>query len=172
MKKPFYSFALLCLSLFPCNLLFSQTASPCREVLASAGGNAFVGGKNFEFTLGEPVIETIGLGANLLTQGFHQPEICPLTVGISEVNNASGLSVFPNPTTGELYLRFDAPTGKTFQVQVFNAAGQLVRDLPKSDDTKTNIVDCRAFPPSTYFLLARTDDGSLFFQVPFVKSDR
>ena len=143
-------------------------------MVASAGGDALVAGKKFEYTLGEPVIETIGNGVKRFTQGFHQPEICPLIVhiGTSEVAVASGLSVFPNPTTAELYLRFDAPTGKTFQLQVFNAAGQLLRDLPKMDDMQTSAIDCQAFPPGAYFLLAHTADGRLFFQVPFVKVDR
>jgi len=170
MKKTFPLFALLCLCLFPANLLFSQDADLYREVVSSAGGDAFVGNKHFEYTLGEPFIETIEYGDKQLTQGFHQPET--YTVGVSEIEEASGLKVFPNPTAGALHLEFSSPKGKTFQLQVFNAAGQLMQALPKSDDTQTNIIDCRALPPSAYFLVARTLDGGFFFQVPFVKADR
>ncbi len=170
MKKPFPLFTLLGLCLFYGNSLFSQTASLDREVVASAGGSAFVGGKNFEYTLGESVIQTIGNGATILTQGFHQPE--SYTVGISAIAEASGLSVYPNPTTGTLHLQFGAPVGKSFYMQVFNATGQLVQTLPKSDDTQPGTVDCRAFPSGTYFLVARIADGGLFFQVPFIKAER
>lgn len=172
MKKPFHFLILLYLGLFPLDFLYSQTASPCRDVMGSAGGYAFAVGRNFEFTLGEPVIESVENNTIVLTQGFHQPETCPLVVvGISAIAEASGLTVFPNPTLDELHLHFSAAAGKTFQIQIFNAAGQLVRRLPRSDDTNSNIIDCRAFPPGTYFLIAHTLEGALFFQVSFVKAD-
>lgn len=173
MKKPFHFHALLFLGLLPLTFLFSQNATPCRDVLASAGGYAFAGGRNFEFTLGETVIESIENSAIVLTQGFHQPETCPLVmVGITAIEEASGLTVFPNPTVDELTLQFSAPAGKTFQIQIFNAGGQLVRSLPRSDDANTLIVDCRAFPAGSYFLVAHTVEGALFFKVSFVKAGR
>lgn len=170
MKKPFYILlpSFLCLS--PVFSLFSQTASLDRQVVASAGGEAFAGGKSFEFTLGEAVVETLDNGFVILTQGFQQPEA--VTIGIVEIAEASGLRVFPNPTTAELQLQFNAPTGKIFQLQILNAAGQLVQTMSETDDTVSSRIDCRSFAPGAYFLLAHTTDGKPFFQVPFVKLDR
>ncbi len=170
MKKPFYILFLSLPCLSPVFPLFGQTASIDRQVIASAGGEAFAGSKSFEFTLGEAVIETLDNGSVILTQGFQQPEL--VTIGIDEIAEASGLQIFPNPTTAELNLHFNAPSGTTFQLQVINAAGQLVQTLPKTDDTIDSQVDCRSFAPGTYFLLAHTTDGKPFFQVPFVKLDR
>lgn len=170
MKKP-YLFLVLCSLIFsPGFLLFSQTASADRQVLASAGGEASAAGKSFEYTLGEAFIETVENGSTVLTQGFQQPET--ITIGVSAIAEASGLQIFPNPTSAELNLHFNAPTGTTFQLQVINAVGQLVQTLPQTDDSKDRQVDCRSFAPGTYFLLALTTDGKPFFQVPFLKLDR
>ncbi len=172
MAKPFLLTILLCLGLSASVVLKGQTAYLCREVLASTGGDAFVGGMHFEFTLGESVIETIGNSSKRLTQGFHQPEICGLTVSVTDISKASGLSVFPNPTSGELFLSFASPVGNRFQLEVFNSIGQRIKYLPMVEDTNGLPVDCRAFPSGTYFLVARNVDGGLFFEVPFIKADR
>ena len=57
--------------------VFSQSLSP--QVINSAGGYGTIGtGTNsieVYYNIGEPVINTIGNGANLLTQGFLQPDV-------------------------------------------------------------------------------------------------
>jgi hypothetical protein len=170
MKKPYHFLVLYFLSFSSAFPLLGQTASLDRQVVASAGGEAFAAGKSFECTLGESIIATVDNGSIVLTQGFQQPE--KITIGVSEIAEASGLRIFPNPTSAELHLQFSAPSGTVFQLQVINAAGQLVQTLPKTDDSTDSQVDCRSFAPGTYFLLAHTTDGRPFFQVPFVKLDR
>jgi len=57
--------------------VFSQSLSP--QVINSAGGSGSVGtgtaAVQVYYNIGEPVINTIGNGTNLLTQGFLQPDI-------------------------------------------------------------------------------------------------
>lgn len=170
MRRPILRTALLCL--FPALIqpLWGQTAHLCRDVVASAGGNTIIAGKNIEYTLGESVIGTIGNGDHSFTQGFHQPEICALTVGVSEIATASGLKVYPNPTNEALFLQFDAPVGQAFHWQVWSADGQLLEALPDADDRSTLKLDCRAYPSGTYWLIAQTKEGKRFFQTSFVKT--
>ena len=71
MKKLIYLFIII-----GCKA-FSQSLSP--QVINSAGGTGTIStGTNaiqVYYNIGEPVINTIGNGANLLTQGFLQPDI-------------------------------------------------------------------------------------------------
>jgi hypothetical protein len=50
----------------------------------------------------------------------------PLLVGIDEFGVVKGLNVFPNPTTGELFVEYELPAGLTAQVEVLDALGQRV----------------------------------------------
>lgn len=174
MKKIFSFSTILFLNLFLANDLFGQTAYLCREVVASAGGYATAANKKFEQTIGESVIHTIGNGTRHLSQGFQQPEVCPLLtmINTSDIAGPSGLKIFPNPSAGEIFLRFENPQGIAFRLQVFDAMGHWVKTLPESDDTYPSTVDCRSFSSGIYFLVAHTLDGRLFFRQPFVKTDR
>ena len=71
MKKLIYLFTII-----GCKA-FSQSLSP--QVINSAGGYGTIGtGTNsieVYYNIGEPVINTIGNGTNLLTQGFLQPDV-------------------------------------------------------------------------------------------------
>ncbi len=44
-----------------------------QSVIAAAGNISKAGNITLEWTLGEPVIETVSTTLGLLTQGFHQP---------------------------------------------------------------------------------------------------
>ena len=71
MKKLIYIFIVI-----GCKV-FSQSLSP--QVINSAGGSGSVGtgsaAVQVYYNIGEPIINTIGNGTNLLTQGFLQPDI-------------------------------------------------------------------------------------------------
>ncbi len=170
-KLPLSATLLQCCFLVATSALWGQPASICREVLASGGGEAQLIDKKFEFTLGEAVVQSVGNMEQRLTQGFHQPEICPLTVLTAlEPTAVAGVTVFPNPTTSTLHLAFTKPSGQIFNLVVLNAAGQAWLHYPKSDDMVPPLIDCSALPAGSYFLLAKKLNGDVFFQVPFIKS--
>jgi len=54
---------------------FSQSISP--QVINSAGGGGAVGSSGVEvyYNIGEPIVSTVSNGANVITQGFLQPDI-------------------------------------------------------------------------------------------------
>ncbi len=164
MKKPF----LLLVLLFSGTFVFAQSPTLCRQVVSNAGGTATSGNLNFEFTVGEAVIETFINANNTFTQGFQQPEL-GLATRVQEVSDASGLVIFPNPTTGILQIRFAIPSIHFFDLTVIDVAGKQLLSFHSLDGFGTSEVDCSLLPPGTYFLLARNHDGSTFFQAPFIK---
>ncbi|MBS1945854.1 MAG: T9SS type A sorting domain-containing protein, partial [Bacteroidetes bacterium] len=58
------------------------------------------------------------------------------SVGVQELPNLEGVSIFPSPTNGPLEVRMDTP-GKT-TVEVFNALGKLV-NTTRFNGTSTKV---------------------------------
>ncbi|WP_295118919.1 T9SS type A sorting domain-containing protein [uncultured Chitinophaga sp.] len=94
-----------------------------RQVTATAGGSGAVNGVSFEYTVGEAVISTLS-GGEMLTQGFHQPEVIPHPgQGVNPLINAI---IFPNPAVANVNIRFDLLDNANVQMLFINAAGQVV----------------------------------------------
>ncbi|QQS30849.1 MAG: hypothetical protein IPM47_07970 [Sphingobacteriales bacterium] len=72
MKSVVKLLVIACLSI-SINSTFAQSLSP--QVVASGGGYGTGGGYTLSYTVGEPVIATLSGGSNILTQGFHQPDL-------------------------------------------------------------------------------------------------
>ncbi len=155
------------------NALFAQSSTLCRSVISCSGGSSVGGTQTFEFTLGEPLIETYTNPDQsvTITQGFNQPEVC-LTTAVPDISiaNPMGMKVFPNPTADHLQIQFETPQGKLFDLQVFNALGHQVLSSFQMDIFQTHSIDCRSFPSGAYFLLIRSDEQQEWTQVPFMKA--
>jgi hypothetical protein len=74
----------------------AQSITP--DVISSAGDHYDNGSYQLSWTLGEVAVQTYDNGSNMLTEGFHQPEI--LITSIEEENLTDiDLNIYPNPTT-------------------------------------------------------------------------
>ena len=163
MKKPLF-FALFSGLLFGnYSTLCSQSAEICRQVVASAGGSSSASGKTLEFTVGESIISTLFNGDFQLTQGFHQPEICPLTVSAYEPAWDGVLFIYPNPTSQNLFLTVLQPSlkGQTLHINIVNVLGQVVLQQTAVTDQET-LIDCGLLASGHYFLSAWHQDRIVF----------
>lgn len=70
-----------------------------QEVISTAGNTYNNGGVNLYWTIGETIIATEDDGNNILTQGFHQPQI---TISIVEETIPTLFSIYPNPATNQV----------------------------------------------------------------------
>ncbi len=82
MKTFKHLFVIAICSLFSFSV-FAQSLSP--QVVASGGGYATGGGYSLSYTIGEPVTATLTGGSNILTQGFHQPDLQAIVKMLAKV---------------------------------------------------------------------------------------
>lgn len=77
------------------------------------------------------------------------------TVAVKRSETAKALQLFPNPTTGQLYIRSFTGNG-TATMRIIDAAGRIVRQ--QNEEVKDNTafaIDVRALPNGTYLLALR-----------------
>ena len=80
------------------SLLLILIISHCgysQSIVSTAGEEFSSSSGRLSWTLGEPVIETVGSNSNILTQGFQQDYLNILNV--SEHFNLDDLNIYPNP---------------------------------------------------------------------------
>ncbi len=95
---------------------FSQSIQP---FVVNASGGIIQNDKiSLDWSLGELAITTLGTPNNLLTQGFLQPLIAPIT-GISNEFSSGDIIAFPNPFSSHLY----------FKTSISNIANLAVYDI-------------------------------------------
>jgi len=90
MKKIFTPFLLLLII----NVASAQSLSP--TVIASSGNYHEGTSVILSYTIGEPVVTTIGNSSGILTQGFQQPSEKADGVQQVDLNNLN-ISIYPNP---------------------------------------------------------------------------
>ncbi len=115
MKKIMFS-AIACL--FISGVVMAQSLSP--EVIASSGDYYESGGTSLSWTLGEIAIETLDNGSNILTQGFHQTMLIPVSV---PDDNVLQLRVYPNPTSDKIIIS-TGTTANNLELQLFDVQGR------------------------------------------------
>lgn len=110
-------------------IAFVTVTASCvgQSVLSAAGGTHEAGPTHITYTIGEPVIATVGSGASQLTQGFNQPWADIGTAVDDPGTNEGSINVYPNPVSHSLSLAFsDNPVDHRFEL--FDALGKRVMD--------------------------------------------
>ena len=78
------------------------------------------------------------LGAEVQVTAFqvNLEEICPESVGLTNVEGPPAIHVFPNPSTGLVYLDFgEKPVNAS--LSAFDAQGKLVKQMKLKDSLNT-----------------------------------
>lgn len=105
---------------------FTRAQSVSPEVLTTSGDYFTSAGAQLSWTLGEPVIETVSGTNATLTQGFQQTWQTGTIV--NEINPSQmQITVFPNPTQGQITFSFKQTSGRNFMISYFDIAGKLIR---------------------------------------------
>lgn len=141
----------------------------CNQVLSAGGDVTVQQGNTWSWTVGEPVIFTLGpLSGHILTQGFHQPDLC-LPVSTNETVLADWqIEVFPNPTSDWLHIRFSAEkTG--LNASVFDLLGRAVQPDVWLDASGDAPLDCSGWQPGVYLLRLQDRDTRATATVRFIR---
>lgn len=149
MKKMYVTISMAAFSV----VAHAQYISP--EVIAASGQQFQNGQIQLEWTLGEVLTETESNGNNVLTQGFHQPELN--ITGIEDLSPGWELSVFPNPTSGDLNIQFASQD----EMLHFNLNDLSGKQLYSSRSAQSFRMELHNLAPGTYFLSVRSHNGTL-----------
>lgn len=152
------------LTVFTTLFLFSFAAQAqqftiCMDVVASSGGHGIQSNKYIAWTVGEPFVHTLTDASFTFTQGFHQPDPCGVSlVGTNDLSDW-GLNLFPNPTDGQLILRYSTEKQGRLLAAVYDLFGRPMFENQAFSSPEGNIIDASAWPPGVYFLQLK-DPGS------------
>ena len=92
-----------------------------------------------------------------------------IVLGLNEsIESFNDLSLYPNPTDGELNVSFSAIKNKDMQFQVLDITGKIIQNNQINASQGTNLVllDTQKFAAGSYFLKVMSDDH--FKTLPFV----
>jgi len=124
----------------------AQSLSP--TVVASAGKHTSNANLQLSYTVGEVAVTTATGGSSILTQGFHQP--LEVNTGITEGSFEGRISVFPNPTSRELFVETESEYGKINGV-IVDIQGRIVKEFTMLGKDKTSI-NVEEYAAATYQL--------------------
>jgi len=89
-----------------------------QEVISNGGASFKNGDYAIDFTIGEPIIQTVQKDGKMLTQGYHQPTLA--IIEVKQIDENFSASLFPNPATSFLNIELDAFEGVSFKLQDVN----------------------------------------------------
>ena len=124
----------------------------CMQVIGSNGLSAEKLGKHYDATLGEVMIATLATsdGSFSVTQGFHQPECALASVGVDDLAATWSLELFPNPTSGQLHIQYQTPTGSLLNARLWSITGSLIQDWQTQPSGA--VLDCTELAAGIYLL--------------------
>ncbi len=144
-------------------LLAMNSSAQKQEVIASAGGYNVNGTLAISWTLGETIIPTFQNGNLILTHGFQQQLI--VTAVEENLEALVKVTVYPNPASDNINIRFEEPLDGEVIIQLLNSGGKLVKnDLMEVSDIEKelNLQDLAA---GVYFLKLIKDKSSNVYKV-------
>lgn len=135
-----------------------------QEVVATGGGYHAGSGTAISYTIGEPVITTVGSTSTSLTQGFQQPWADINTLVDEPAADEPGITVYPNPVRHILHIAMEGtPDGHHYVLH--DAAGRQVTD-GRIGTTITDL-DMEPFASGSYYLrvLGPNDNSVRSFKI-------
>ena len=134
-----------------CTGLFSLSLSAQKqEVIASAGGYNTDGIISISWTLGETIIPTFKTTDLILTHGFQQQLI--VTTIEESLFELVNVTVYPNPASEILNIRFDVPLDGEVEVFILNQQGSLVLTDFIDATTVEKQINMQEYPAGIYFI--------------------
>jgi hypothetical protein len=85
-----------------------------------------------------------------------------LTTGIFNNQNQHYISIFPNPTSEKLTIKYTEISGKQIDLKMFNTFGQQVLSQRTSDQTGLTTLDISQFAEGLYFLRITSDNQTIY----------
>ncbi len=148
------------------NTLQLQAQSFSSSVTSSAGDYKVMPGYSLQFTLGEPAIQTYSAGLQVLSEGFQQNTL--LINAMDNLSILSGIHVFPNPTSAELFIAFEKFSPE-IQATMFDMMGHVLMISEKKIQNQTLSLDISNLVQGSYILQIHDFDNRQQYHYTIVK---
>lgn len=126
--------------------------SSAQEILSSGGSSQTLSGISLNYTIGEPIIETLIGTEATLTQGFHQTRLWVTAIEPIEYQGYK-ITVYPNPTMNGIEIAINGVSASGFEFFVYDNSGKVL--LSKKTDNELTAIDLQSLPPAIYFLVVQ-----------------
>jgi hypothetical protein len=142
--------------------LHSQSLSP--RVLSTAGTSFSSSTGSLDFTLAELMTSTFTTESNMLTQGFHQPEL--LFVATDDHDAGISFNLFPNPTAR--FATIESTLETPLQIRIYDMAGKAIE--ASSIFTKQITIDLHSLMNGQYIMAITDAAGKHLFTYTLMKT--
>lgn len=125
-----------------------------QEVISTQGDSYSGAAGSIDYTIGEPVINTVSDGTNDLTQGFHQTTWN--FVGLDDYQPDYSAKVYPNPIESQLQIETANYQGVSYDF--FDERGRLI----SSDQLTSELtsIEVEKLTPGSYNLRLKDSNGN------------
>ena len=138
-----------------------------QSVIVPDGGTAVAGNIALDWTLGEPVVESVYTDNRMYTQGFQQPMLRVLEMPshtnaiISSRSAEMEISAVPNPVSSLLILTMKDLPYKEIEVILTNTTGQMIFSETLSTESGKAELDLSDLTSGLFFLNLYTKDHEI-----------
>ena len=134
------------LLLFSFFLLIISFGTKAQQLISNGGDYFENSNVSISWSLGEPIIETISDGTNILTQGFQQTKLSASEI-FSINSDIINIKLFPNPTENFIYLKTSEFKNLNYRISDINGKilkeGNIISEITEISVSK--------FPAAVYF---------------------
>jgi hypothetical protein len=154
--------------LFMLSAFTTHAQSISHQVVGSSGGddpqmNSLV------WTIGEVAVSTVTGSGSMITEGFHQPSLYVEPLGANIGSGIIGISVYPNPFSVELLVKFN----KTFndgRAVLYDLNGREVFQTSLDSGSEESRIDLSKLAAAAYILSVTTDETQISRSFRVVKA--
>jgi hypothetical protein len=128
------------------NLTFAQSVS--TDLISSSGESFSEAGYQLDWSVGECVTATFSNTDYMLMQGFHQGTW--IITAVRDFKKEMLVSVFPNPTSDFINLKFENPYSDKMQYVITDISGTVIGK--NNINTSVQSINVSNLTAGTYFL--------------------
>lgn len=90
-----------------------------------------------------------------------------ISVGIGEIEGVEAVSMYPNPTSGQVFLKFNSITTQSFDIRVTDATGRIVHSeaVRSFAGAFNRMYDLSDKAKGVYFFTLTSEKGSMTFRI-------
>ncbi|CAM3276933.1 T9SS type A sorting domain-containing protein [Aequorivita lipolytica] len=129
----------------------TQAQSLSQVVIASSGATISGASNTLSFTAGEAAIGKISNGPTL-GQGFWLGAIEAVVLSNEDFTLEAQMTVYPNPVTDHLNIKFKDMAGEVFGISVYDVTGKQVYKKEFTNSASNETIEFSGFSSGLYIL--------------------